>query len=259
MKEMLLGMVALIAMAASVFAADLTVRPHIKALATVTRIYDWSGFYTGIDGGGGSAHQCWDVVNAGGLVVVPRIMGCHSATGGTAGGQIGYRRQAANWVFGLEAQGNWADFKGSNANLAFAGVQDESKIDAFGLFTGQVGYAWNNVLLYMKGGAAAVRDKYRVFDLATELTIDNGSETRWGGTVGAGLELGFAPNWSVGVEYDRLFMGRRDVDFFFSSGFAGAPVGARAGTARIGQDVDIGLVRVNYRWSDGARNIDLRK
>lgn len=56
------------------------------------------------------------------------------------------------------------------------------------------------MLLYVKGGAAVVRDKYRVFDIPTGLTIVNGSETRWGGTVGAGLEFGFAPNWSVGVE-----------------------------------------------------------
>ncbi|WP_338696304.1 MULTISPECIES: outer membrane protein [Bradyrhizobium] len=145
----------------------------------------------------------------------PSAWGCHNATGGTVGGQIDYRWQIANSLFGLEAQGDWADFKGSNANLAFAGVQDESKLDAFGLFTGQVGYAWNNMLLYVKGGAAVVRDKYRVFDFATGLTIDNGSETCWGGTVGAGLEFGFAPNWSIGVEYDYLFMGHRDVDFFF--------------------------------------------
>ncbi|WP_414645698.1 outer membrane protein [Bradyrhizobium sp. 27S5] len=114
----------------------------------------------------------------------PSAWGCHNATGGTVGGQIDYRWQIANSLFGLEAQGDWADFKGSNANLAFAGVQDESKLDAFGLFTGQVGYAWNNMLLYVKGGAAVVRDKYRVFDFGTGLTIDNGSETCWGGRGG---------------------------------------------------------------------------
>lgn len=249
MKKILLGAVALIALAAPASAADLATRPYTKAPPpTVAPVYDWSGSYIGINGGGGSAHKCWDVVNLGGAVAAPPVpLGCHNATGGTVGGQIGYRWQTANWVFGVEAQGNWADFKGSNANLAFAGVQDETKIDAFGLFTGQVGYAWNNVLLYVKGGAAVVRDKYRVFDFATGLTLNDASETRWGGTVGAGLEFGFAPNWSVGVEYDHLFMGHRDVDFF-STGIVGAPAGAFAGSARIGQDVDIGLVRLNYRW-----------
>jgi outer membrane immunogenic protein len=248
-KKVLLGTLALIALAAPALAADLAARPYTKAVPpTIAPIYDWSGFYIGINGGGGSAHKCWDLVNLGGAVVAPSVpMGCHNATGGTVGGQIGYRWQTANWVFGVEAQGNWADFKGNNANLAFAGVQDETKIDAFGLFTGQVGYAWNNVLLYVKGGAAVVRDKYRAFDSATGLTFDDGSETRWGGTVGAGLEFSFAPNWSVGVEYDHLFMGHRDVDLF-STGIVGGPAGTFAGSARIGQDVDIGLVRLNYRW-----------
>jgi hypothetical protein len=56
--------------------------------------------------------------------------GCHDANGGVAGGQIGYRRQAASWVFGVEAQGNWADLHG----LIF-GDTNRSRIDAFGLFT----------------------------------------------------------------------------------------------------------------------------
>ena len=67
-------------------------------------------------------------------------------------------------MFGLEGQGNWADFSGSNVSLACFGAAttNRSKIDAFGLFTGQVGYAWNNVLLYVKGGAAVTADRYRV-------------------------------------------------------------------------------------------------
>ncbi|MGL3104195.1 hypothetical protein [Bradyrhizobium sp. BR 1432] len=40
----------------------------------------------------------------------------------------------ANSMFGLEAHGNWADSK-AQPNLALGGVQDETKFDAFGLFT----------------------------------------------------------------------------------------------------------------------------
>jgi outer membrane immunogenic protein len=249
MKAILVGTLALAALAAPASAADLAARPYTKAPApTVAPIYDWSGFYIGLNGGGGSAHKCWDQINAGGVPVAPPVsLGCHDATGGTVGGQIGYRWQTTNWVFGVEAQGNWADFKGANANPLLVGFQDETKIDAFGLFTGQVGYAWNNVLLYVKGGAAVVSDKYRAFDVLSGLTIVTGSETRWGGAVGAGLEFGFAPNWTVGVEYDHLFMSHRDVNFYGTGVFGLAP-GAFAGAARIGQDVDIGLVRVNYRW-----------
>ena len=41
------------------------------------------------------------------------------------------------------------------------GSVNNSKIDAFGLFTGQVGCAANNVLFYVKGGAAVTSNKYR--------------------------------------------------------------------------------------------------
>ena len=117
--------------------------------------------------------------------------GCHDATGGLAGGQIGYRWQATNWVFGLEAQGDWADLKGSNTSAvgALAGFpySNQTKIDAIGLFTGQVGYAWNNVLLYAKGGAAVVDNSYsHRFTLANQdVLLNSATDTRWGGTIGS--------------------------------------------------------------------------
>jgi outer membrane immunogenic protein len=249
MKKFLLGTVALVAFAAPAAAADLAARPYTKAPAPmIAAIYDWSGFYIGLNGGWGSSHKCWDLVQNGATVfAVPPAQGCHDATGGTVGGQIGYRWQASSWVFGVEAQGNWADFKGSNTNLVFPLVSDTSKIDAFGLFTGQIGYAWNNALLYVKGGAAVTSDKYTTFNMPTGLVVDKGNETRWGGVVGAGLEYGFAPNWSVGVEYDHMFMGTRNVNAFGVGNFGLAP-GAFSATDRIHQDVDMVTARVNYRW-----------
>jgi hypothetical protein len=44
-------------------------------------------------------------------------------------------------VFGIEGQGNWADFRGGNTSALFAPDFNRSRIDAFGLLTGQVGYA----------------------------------------------------------------------------------------------------------------------
>jgi outer membrane immunogenic protein len=54
------------------------------------------------------------------------------------GGQIGYRWQSANWVFGVEGQGDWADFTGSNlsspvATLLGVSAINQSKVDAIGL------------------------------------------------------------------------------------------------------------------------------
>ncbi|MDO8399671.1 MAG: outer membrane beta-barrel protein [Bradyrhizobium sp.] len=249
MKKFLVATAGILAMATSASAADLSARPYTKAPMVVAAAYDWSGFYIGLNGGGGSSHKCWDLTNNGAPLIPAEAGGCHDATGGTVGGQLGYRWQASNWVFGLEAQGNWADFSGSNAatSLALAGFTNRSRIDAFGLFTGQVGYAWNNALLYVKGGAAVVNDKYSTYQTATALTLFTGSETRWGAVIGAGVEFGFAPNWSVGVEYDHMFMGSRDVDGYGAGNF-GIPVGARAAINRIGQDVDMVTARLNYRW-----------
>ena len=158
------------------------------------------------------------------------------------GGQVGYRWHLASWVFGIEGQGNWADFAGNNSSLAFADETNRSKVHAFGLITGQVGYAWNYWLFYVKGGAAAVDDKYDTFRTSTGFLILGASKTRWGGSVGTGLEFAFAPNWSIGVEYDHMFLGSSDVTL----------TGQFVDVVRIHQDVDIGLARLNYRFG-GSR------
>jgi len=237
-------------LAAPASAADLAARPYTKAPPMVAAMYDWSGFYIGINGGGGSTHTCLDFVTPVTGTLVGE--GCHNATGGTIGGQIGYRMQSGQWVYGIEGQGNWADFRGDNISTAFPGSvlvtgdRNRSSIDAFGLITGQVGYAWNNVLLYVKGGAAVVGDKYDVYaaagtPLAGTRLASAASETRWGGTVGVGLEYGFGPNWSLGFEYDHIFLGDRTIDFR-------TPLGAAFGSDRVRQDVDMGLVRLNYKF-----------
>ena len=129
----------------------------------IAPVYDWSGFYIGVNGGWGSSHNCWDVTTpAGALHRCRKVAITRTAARSVARSAIAGRQR---WVFGLEAQGNWADFRGSNISLFLPARPTRSRIDAFGLFTGQIGYAWNNVLLYVKGGAAVTDDKYDIFDL----------------------------------------------------------------------------------------------
>lgn len=71
--------------------------------------------------------------------------------------------------------------------------------------------------------------------------VDRANITRWGGTVGAGLEYAFAPNWPVGVEYDHLFMRNKNLNFVTAAGLTTM-------THRVNQDVGIGLVRMNYKF-----------
>ena len=242
MKKLVLAASIVVFGTATASAADLAPRYYKAPPPVVSPLYNWSGFYAGINGGWGTSHNCWTRTATAGAAILPVSEGCHDADGGTVGGQIGYRWQAANWVFGLEAQGNWADFRGSNASLLFGGVAtNRTKIDAFGLFTGQVGYAWNNVLAYVKGGAAVTDNRYDGLATVSGIVTDTaGSNTKWGGTVGAGIEYGFAPNWSFAVEYDHLFMG--------TDNYAFNTAGLATRNESIKQDADLVTVRLNYRF-----------
>jgi len=236
------GLLSIAGFADAASAADLPAAPYAKAPAMIPAIYDWSGVYIGVNGGGGSSRNCYTITTVAGVAVNPNSEGCHDATGGVAGGQLGYRWQSAGWVFGVEAMGDWADLKGSNSSLtAIIPYMNQTKIDAIGLFTGQVGYAWNNVLWYVKGGAAITDNKYTSYFTASGVVFNQTNDTRWGGTVGTGVEISFAPNWSVGFEYDHLFMGTHNITY--------PPIVNAVGrTDNLRQDVDIGTVRINYRF-----------
>ena len=79
-------------------------------------IYDWTGFYIGGNGGWGQSNSCLNFVDAFGFDFRD---GCASRSGGVVGGQIGYRWQANQWVFGLEAQGDWADLSRTRVSPFF--------------------------------------------------------------------------------------------------------------------------------------------
>ncbi|PBB36600.1 outer membrane beta-barrel protein [Mesorhizobium sp. WSM3868] len=229
--------------AAAAFAAALSAVAHASAadlavpVPTKTDVgYDWSGFYIGANGGWGSSHSCWTSAFFG-------SEGCHNATGGTAGSQLGYRWQRSDWVFGLEAQGNWADLKGSNVDIVVPVFINRSHVDWFGLLTAQVGYSVDNALFYVKGGAAVTHDRFDVLFSPDTPAGETDDQTRWGGALGAGLEYGFAPNWSLAIEYDHLFMPDKTTTFTV----VGAP-GGPFSTERIDQDVDLVGLHLNYRW-----------
>jgi len=243
MKKLLIAAAGMMTMALSApaSAADLAARPYTKAPPPVVApIYDWTGFYIGANGGWGQSHNCVDFVTAIGTVA----SGCGNGSGGVAGGQIGYRWQTNQFVFGLEAQGDWADLKNTRVlSLIDPTLSATAKTDAIGLFTGQIGWAWNSALLYVKGGAAVTGNRLTIFDNTTGIGLVSADNTRWGGALGVGWEYGFAQNWSVGVEYDHLWMGHANNSFSVAD-----PRLAAVLNDRISQDVDMVTLRFNYRF-----------
>ena len=238
MKKFLLGTVGLVAlgMAAPAMAADMAVKaaPPVPYIAPM---YNWSGFYIGVNGGWGSSRNRYEWTGPG---VFALGYGA-DATGGTIGGQIGYNWQAGSWVFGLEAQGNWADLSKSYYGPINDPWSIGSKVDAIGLFTGRIGYAANNALFYVKGGAAvANNDQWAAWNGVNFATASN---TRWGGTVGVGLEYGFSPNWSFGVEYMHAWLGNND--------YAWVNNNLRWNNLHVSQDIDVVTLRLNYKFGVG--------
>jgi outer membrane immunogenic protein len=243
MKKFLLatvGLVALVNMVAPASAADMAVKAPPPAPAYVAPIYNWTGFYIGANGGWGESHNCVDFLDVTGVAVA---QGCRDRSGGVVGGQFGYRWQASQWVFGLEAQGDWADLSNQRVSLAIPALSIRTKTSGIGLFTGQIGYAWNASLFYFKGGAAVTDNRLSILDTASNTELLGQSATRWGGTVGVGWEYGFAPNWSAGIEYDHLFMGHANNSFTSTNVNL-----TRFVNDRISQDVDMVTLRINYRF-----------
>jgi outer membrane immunogenic protein len=238
MQKFLLGTLGLVAMAAPALAADLPVKAPPPP---VNPLYNWSGFYIGGNGGWGQSDDCWNALTAAGVILTDR---CHDRSGGVLGGQIGYRWQLPDnhFVIGVEAQGDWADIKSSHVSLFDPTLTLGTKLDGLGLFTGQFGFAWDTWLWYVKGGAAVTGNRFFVDSTVTGATLASVSSTRWGGTLGTGFEYGFAPNWSVGIEYDHLFMGTSDTTFAIVNPTLTGAIN------RISQDVDMVTVRFNYRF-----------
>jgi outer membrane immunogenic protein len=192
-------------------AADLSAKTYQKVPPLVVQAYDWTGLYIG--GFGGYARE-----NSGPLKPV---------TGGFAGGTIGYNSQTNDVVFGLEADGGWADV---NASASALGITATGKIGTLGTVRGRVGLAVDQVLFYGTGGYAW--GNYEISVSGFGLTASE-SHFHSGWTAGAGVEAFFAPQWSVKGEYLYRSLG--------SENYSGAPSGTfNLNSAQIGVNYHFG-------------------
>jgi outer membrane immunogenic protein len=125
-----------------------------------------------------------------------------------------------------------------------------------------VGYAWDRVLVYGKGGAAYAHDRY---SQNNSNGINNaffgcsvggpsvgcntaGSADRWGWTAGVGVEWSFATNWSAMIEYDHYGFDTRTL----SMNVLNNSVPVIPANLNVRHDIDTIKVGINYRfWSPG--------
>lgn len=157
-------------------------------------IFNWTGFYVGINGGWanyraypGGAAPC-----GGGTCVQP------GDDGWTLGGHIGFNWQGAGpLVAGLEADVNWLDLAASApcANPAFTCSTNQ---DWMGSIRGRLGVAVDRVLFYITGGVA-----FTEFQGSTAIggVVFPGSSSRSGWIFGGGFDWALNPMWILGFEY----------------------------------------------------------
>ncbi|GMO94125.1 porin family protein [Bradyrhizobium sp. TM239] len=108
-------------------------------------------------------------------------------SGFVGGVQAGYNFQNGPFVFGVEG-----DIQAAGADDTFAPWKFSNPW--FGTLRGRAGYAFSNILFYGTAGLAFGELRAQTFGW-TE------SHTTAGWTIGAGAEVGFAPNWSAKLEY----------------------------------------------------------
>jgi len=234
-------------------AADLPV----KSAALPPPIVDWSGVYVGVHAGyGGGMNDWW--------INEPREPTVdYAANGVLAGAQIGINKQIANFVFGLELDGSWANIRGSQRlRLGFPFFGDvtsttTSRIDALTTVAGRAGLAADRWFAFTKFGLAGAWETHTSnaavdFGFGAFSTSLSGREYRWAPLIGFGAEYALGGNWSVKAEYDYLHFGTRQGGMSGSTTSAGVTTPV-AGDVPIAQD-SIHLIKLgaNYRLGEVA-------
>jgi outer membrane immunogenic protein len=168
-------------------------------------LYDWKGFYLGINGGGGWGRSHWDGITT------------FDVSGGLIGGTVGYNWQVGPTVIGVEGDIAWSGIEGSTTIFCPPGCETRNHWLATG--RGRLGYAFDrlffssSVLPYVTAGLA-------LGDIQTTVPgFPVGSVTSAGWTVGAGVEFGIVPR-VVSVKAEYLYVDLGDYNCGFNCGLA---------------------------------------
>jgi len=288
-RARLLGSLAACVLAAgtvgSAKGADLGAAPMGAPMAPL--LYSWSGCYVGgFIGGAWSKDTVFtDLGNAafgsfsGGLTT-PRVEATHSwnvplTSAAIVGGNVGCNWQpfASSWVVGVEAEGAWLSMSNTefdpfvSPNLRVDQARPGSQPDVRGSasvgdwyasITGRLGYAFDRVLIYGKGGVAFVPVSASVIDACFEVrqgcgnfainTFSSDTVTAW--TAGGGIEFAWGIGWSAKVEY--MFIAQTDApnSCAFATDNTGATVaGGQFCFSHAFDGIHTAKIGLNYRWA----------
>lgn len=237
MKRFLAG-AALLGTAVNAQAADLAVKaPYYKA--PVVAVYDWTGFYFGVNAGIGIGRDRTDhSFPAAGSFDTTYL----SPQGALGGGQIGYNYQLNTLlgpaVIGVEGDIQGTDMRDDRTSLNGFGVvsQFNQKLDWFATARGRVGLVTGPVLSYVTAGYAYGNVKTGI--LENGVTALSTSRGQSGYVVGSGVEAALGGNWTGKIEYLYLNLGNKtDI---FAGGTQALDTQIRENIFRVGLNYRIG-------------------
>jgi high affinity Mn2+ porin len=196
----------------------------------IQQAYDWTGLYFGAHAGFGRGHSDATLID-------PSVTTTGNFFGGPIGGlQAGYNVQLpSRIVLGFEADvsfPNYIDGNSAISTLATAKSFVVEQMDFVGTARGRLGYAAGPWLFYATGGLAFTGERF----LSTP-AVGNDEKIlrmRLGWAAGGGVEVAFAPHWSLRLEY--LY------SEFQNAGVQFAPGAASASTLNF-QSLRVGLNR----------------
>jgi outer membrane immunogenic protein len=196
----------------SAFAADLPPaappRAPVTYVPAVVPVYNWSGFYIGLNGGWGFATGNINYTVSGGPLSGDTATGSGHINGGIFGGQIGAQYQADWAVLGIEGDWDWSgQSKTDNVGCGIGCTVNRTiKIGDVATIRARLGYAMDRVLVYGTGGVAFTQTSDNI-TVNGGPTVFNASTWNTGWTAGAGVEFAFFQNWTAKVEY--LYVGSK--------------------------------------------------
>jgi outer membrane immunogenic protein len=154
----------------------------------------WTGFYLGINFGGGWGSAGWtDPFDGVADNPRPSVL--------MAGGQFGANWQVDAFVVGFEADVDGVSLDAA-ANDA-AGFNHRVRTRWLSTVAARGGYAFGSTLVFVKGGAA-FGDELDTVTSPAGLKANSSTTTQVGWTVGAGIEYSITHNWSARVGYDFI-------------------------------------------------------
>ncbi len=240
MRIFLLATISAVALSTAAYAADAVIEEVPAAPAAVVSAYDWTGFYIGGFGGVTTGDTDFGAGSLGGPSIGTLSV---SASGGLAGGQIGYDWQTGKFVFGAVADIAWTNHEASlDLDDSFGELASvSSELKYLGTVRARAGYAaWDRALLYAHGGFAYGETDQDISILGDNIFSDSTSKSGW--TIGAGFEYAFTEQLSFQTEYGYVDLGTDTV-------FAGDP-GLGIGDVFVDEDLKFHQIKaaLNFRF-----------